>query len=76
MSIIEREIAERKEMLEKHEVNVKLLAEARENVAQLEQLVNGFDASKLVAEIEELETYLPKPVEAEEKVDAEVVEGE
>ena len=71
MSIIETEIAKREDALAKHNGNVLLLEDAKNEVARLEQLVAGFDEKVLIAEIEELKTYLPH----EEEVVAET-EGE
>ena len=74
MSIIEREIAERQEALDTHGENVALLEEAKAKVAELEKAVAEFDAETLIAEIEELKTYLPHEEVVEEKAVEETVE--
>lgn len=69
MSIIEIEIAKREEALALHNANVKALEEAKINIEALEKAVAETDEAKLLAEIEELKTYLPHPTEPAEAVE-------
>lgn len=60
MNIIEKEILAREERITAHENDVVALEDTRKLVADLEAKVISFNKDELVAEIEELKTYLPK----------------
>lgn len=73
MNIIEKEILAREERITAHENDVvaledarMALEDARKLVADLEAKVISFNKDELVAEIEELKTYLPKEENEEE----------
>ena len=65
-SIIEREIERRENLINENEEKARTAAELKKRAAELELEVEAFDESTLLAEIEELETYLPKPEPAPE----------
>lgn len=66
MNIIEKEILAREERITAHENDVVALEDARKLVADLEAKVISFNKDELVAEIEELRTYLPTEENEEE----------
>lgn len=66
MNIIEKEILAREERITAHENDVVALEDARKLVSDLEAKVISFNKDELVAEIEELRTYLPTEENEEE----------
>lgn len=65
MSIIEREIEKRQAIIDSKEAKINELAELRVKAETLEAEIASIDTNVLVAEIEELKSYLPKPEEPE-----------
>lgn len=65
MSIIEREIEKRQAIIDGKEAKINELAELRIKAETLEAEIASIDTDVLVAEIEELKSYLPKPEETE-----------
>ena len=75
MTIIEIEIAKRQEIIDSRDAKVARVEDLKKELEALEVEVAGVDVEKLVAEIEELKTYLPKEEEPEaEDVAEEVAE--
>ena len=75
MTIIEIEIAKRQEIIDGRDAKVARVEDLKKELEALEVEVAGVDVEKLVAEIEELKTYLPKEEEPEaEDVAEEVAE--
>ena len=67
MSIIEREIEKRQAIIDSKDEKINELAELRVKAENLEAEIAGIDTDVLVAEIEELKSYLPKPEEPEDE---------
>ena len=67
MSIIEREIEKRQAIIDSKEAKINELAELRVKAENLEAEIASIDNDVLVAEIEELKSYLPKPEEPEDE---------
>lgn len=65
MSIIEREIEKRQAIIDSKEEKINELADLKIKAENLETEIAGIDTDVLVAEIEELKSYLPKPEESE-----------
>ena len=75
MTIIEIEIAKRQEIIDGRDAKIARAEDLKKELEALEVEVTGIDVEKLVAEIEELKTYLPKEEEPEaEDVAEEVAE--
>lgn len=75
MTIIEIEIAKRQEIIDGRDAKIARAEDLKKELEALEVEVAGIDVEKLVAEIEELKTYLPKEEEPEaEDVAEEVAE--
>lgn len=68
MGIIEREIEKRKAIVDSKAEKEARVAELREEADALEVEASQIDVATLIAEIEELATYLPQP-ETEEVVE-------
>lgn len=68
-SIIEKEIERRERLIDENEEKIKIAAELKKRAEELEMEFAAFDESAVRAEIEELETYLPKPEPAPETND-------
>lgn len=61
MNILEREIAAREEKIRKHNENVEKLAQLKNEVVTLEEVVVNTNVDVLLAEIAEIKSYLPQP---------------
>jgi hypothetical protein len=71
MSIIDVEIAKRQAIIQSKEDKLAQAIKMREDADVLEKEALEIDAEVLMSEIEELETYLPKPEEeTEDNVEA------
>lgn len=75
MTIIEIEIAKRQEIIDGKAEKIARAEDLRKELEALEVEVAGIDTENLVAEIEELKTYLPHEDEPEaEEATEEVVD--
>ena len=74
MTIIEREIEKRKELVAEKTAMIEELARLRDAVAALENKIVTIDEATLNAEIAELESYLPQEEIVEEQPAEEIVE--
>ena len=75
MTIIEIEIAKREEIINGKEAKIARAEDLKKELEALEVEIAGIDTENLVAEIEELKTYLPHEDEPEvEDVAEEVAE--
>ena len=71
MTIIEIEIAKRQEIIDGRDAKIARAEDLKKELEALEVEVAGIDVEKLVAEIEELKSFLPV---VEEEVTEEVAE--
>ena len=76
MTIIERELAKRQEIIDGKAEKIAKAEDLRKELEALEVEIAGIDTENLVAEIEELRTYLPheEEPEADESTEEEVVD--
>lgn len=65
MTIIEKEIEKRQAIIDSKDAKINELAELQVKAENLKAEIASIDTDVLVAEIEELKSYLPKPEEPE-----------